>query len=406
MRIDEKDKICLWCGGGTHNNLDKEHIFPECIGGKERLPLEYVCKKCNQEFSDLDESLKREHPAMLDAYQVDKGIIGKQRGQKDKARKEKERTHIRGKGAAASTEIKRHLDDSGQEITELVDTNYIVTSESFVRSLHKCLANILCDHYGPCHVRENYPELLNFVRNGGDIRPWSYAVSYPRPFGRALISEPTIITDTLLTDDSGKEHAIVSFIHTSGVWIVGSSPFLLNRSLIEETSNLVSKELACSYVKDPTSKNPPRKLTNCFGFDRPQPLNDREIIGEVGFLWMVQEIEGVPDDDFLFLLTRCGLCGQTNPTGFTFPRSLIYSGDTNNTTQYNHNTWNQYTDDDLKKLGLKIEFWDAKNLEKHRKQGISIPQENDIKNTKIVDCQCRCINCNNLIMFNSNDCFI
>ena len=391
---ENSNPFCLWCGKNTSENTDREHIFPEAIGGKNKLPAEFVCKQCNHELHFLDEALKREHPAMLDAFQVDRNIKGKIRNKKDKIRKEKERTNISGKFEANSINITR--DNNGN--INYLNASHIVTSEYYVRSLHKCVANILCNSYGSDYVRKNYPKLLYFVQNGGDVRPWSYAVSYPNLFIRPLISEPRVVNRCSIKVNN-KTLEVISFIHTSGIWIVGSSPFLLNPSLIEKFSDSIIKEIA--QKKEPTSK---KAITDFFGFEWDK--EKRNYIGELKFLWAVKEISGKPNDDFLYLLTRCKVCGQTNPTGIVLPRDIIYRGDVNNAIHYSQNTWNHYTINDLVKLGLRIEKWDDESLNKYTNQGISIPIKNDVRKREIIDCKRQCINCGNWLNFSASDCFI
>ncbi|NQE45799.1 hypothetical protein C5S31_07245 [ANME-1 cluster archaeon GoMg2] len=334
---------------------------------------------------------------MMDSYQVDGGIKSKKasgKAAKEKiARRIKERTDIHGIGEASSTRISR----SGGGVN-LLNANYEITSEKFVRSLHKCIANILCDLYGSIYVRKNYRELLYFVQNGGDVRPWSYAVSYPAPFIRPLISEPRVVNRCLIKINN-KSHEIISFIHTSGIWIVGSSPHLLNPNLIGKISDSIITELASQ--KEHISKKP---MTGFFGFEWNK--EKRSTIGKLKFLWVVKEIEGKPNDDFLYLLTRCKVCGQINPTGIVLPREIIYHGNVNNAISYSKNTWNHYIMDDLVKLGFRIERWGDKNLKKYIDQGISIPIENEVKKMRISNCKINCIGCNNLIKFSSDDCFI
>lgn len=103
--------ICLWCGEKTSGvkKIDgREHIFPEAIGGKKTLYVGAVCENCNnKKLSFLDNALKKEHPAMMDSYQVDDGIKGKKasgKNAKEKiARRIKEKTDIQGIGEASST---------------------------------------------------------------------------------------------------------------------------------------------------------------------------------------------------------------------------------------------------------------------------------------------------------------
>lgn len=386
--------ICLWCGEDTTGDKTREHIFPECIGGKKTLPIGYVCNNCNNLFSHrIDRALLKEHSGMMDAYQVDPGIERKGKRKKDIERYKNEKVSIQGVGKASSTRISRE----GNTINFL-NAKFEVKSVDFVRSLHKCIANILCDSYAPQYVRKNYPKLLYFVLNGGDVRPWSYAISFPNPIIRPLISEPQIIIG-LKSEKNNKTYEIYSFIHTSGIWIVGSAPYILCPDLINKFSDLIVLKLAKN--KDPKSNKP---VTDSFGFEWNK--NNRVHLGKLKFLWIVKEIEGRPNDDLLYLLTKCKICGQTTPTGIVLPRDIIYKGNVNKVIYYSKNTWNRYTLEDLIKLGLKIEKWDDKNLKRYMSQGISIPIENDVRKMMIKNCETNCLNCNNMIKFNADDCFI
>jgi len=385
--------ICLWCGEDTKGDKTKEHIFPECIGGKKTLPIGYVCNKCNNFFSHhIDRALLKEHSGMMDAYQVDPGIKRKGKGKEKKEQYKRERISIQGVGDASSTRISRE----GNTINFL-DANFEVKSVDFLRSLHKCVANILCDSYGPLYVRKNYPELLEFVLKGGYAQPWSYAISFPTPVIRPLISEPQLLM-CLKLEKKNKTYEIYSFIHTSGIWIVGSAPYILCPDLINKLSESIVQKLENN--KDHKNEKP---ISDLFGF---KWNNNREYIGKLKFLWIVKEIEGKPNNDFLYLLTKCKICGQTTPTGIVLPREIMNKGNINKSIYNAKNTWNQYNIEDLKKLGLNLDNCNEKELKKYMNQGIRIPVENDVKKMNLHSCKTICINCNNMIEFNAEDCFI
>lgn len=387
-----KSNICLWCSKDTTEEKTKEHIFPECIGGIKTLPIGYVCNKCNNFFShSIDRALLKEHSGMMDAYQVDQGIKRKGKGKEKKVQYEKERILIQGVGAASSTNISRE-----ENTVNFLNANFEVKSENFLRSLHKCVANILCDIYGPTYVRNNYPELLKFVFAGGNAQPWGYAISFPHPADRLLISEPQLLMG-LKVEKNNRSHDIYSFIHTSGIWIVGSCPYIICPDLINKLSESIDHKLENdNYING-------KPISDYFGF---MWNNNREYIGRLKFLWIVKEIEGNPNNDILYLLTKCRICGQTVPTGMVLPRDIIYKGDINKSVYNQKNTWNQYNVEDLKKLGLNIDNWDEKQLKNYMNQGIRIPVENDVKKMNIHSCKTMCINCNSIIEFNAEDCFI
>ena len=276
---ENEESICLWCGKPTNvENSNREHIFPATIGGKETLPLGSVCKECNSKLGFLDEFLKYGHEAMMFAFQTDSGITGRIRGKSDRARKARERTEITGKGEAKDTRISR----KGSDMC-VTNASFTVKSEDFVRALHKCTANVLCNFYGVKFVRENYEDILKFVRDGGDVRPWSYAVSFPDPTKgkRPLISEPKHL---LFKSKSGNEN-VVSFIHTSGIWITGCQPFLLNPEVIETVSEFIAEKL--EHVKEPDTK---KSAIDFFGFNWDLSKN-RAVIGRLKFLWIVKEVD-------------------------------------------------------------------------------------------------------------------
>ncbi len=322
------------------------------------------------------------------AYQVD-SRVGHIRNSDDRVRKPKEKVEINGVGEATHTRISRKNSDEYWR-----NADFTVTSETFVRSLYKCTANILCDNYGSVTTKKNYECLLKFVKDGGDVRPWSYAVSFSNM--RPVTIEPNLL---LISPVNGENKNLVSFIHTSGIWLTGSQPFLLNPRVIEIASEMIARKLV-HYSKHSIE----RPVTECFGSN--WESNVRTSIGKLKFLWVVKEIEGKPNEEYLYLLTKCKVCGQTNPTGITLPREIIYTGNVNNAIYYSKNTWNRYSLDDLKKLGLEVERWDKKKLESYVNHGVSIPLENDVRKLEINDCKTICINCAEVIAFNAKDCFV
>ena len=212
--------------------------------------------------------MKYGHEAMMDAYQADFGIKGRIRNSDDKSRKEKERTYIEGKGDARYTKIRRNNSD-----VYFINASFDGKSENFARSLHKCTANILCSEYGPATTRKNYRDLLKFVYDGGDWGPWSYAVSFPNPFQRPLLSEPKFFIFSV------NDENVAGFLHTSGIWITGSQPFLLNPSIIEVVSQRILQKI--SLDNEPNSE----KAIECFGFNYNLSKN-AIIIGKLKFLWV------------------------------------------------------------------------------------------------------------------------
>jgi hypothetical protein len=269
-RTSDKTSICLWCGKSTfYRRVDEsaEHVIPVAIGGKKILPIGSVCRECNNQLGFLDDCLKYEHEAMMDAFQADYGIKGRIRNKDDRERKAKERIYIKGKGDAIDVKIGREGSD-----VHLINANFDCKSEKFVRSLHKCTANILCNTYGSELTRKSFPDLLRFVYYGGDWTPWSYAVSFSNPFQRPIISEPRPFTLSRNLED------IVGFSHSSGIWLTGSKPSLLTSRIVEEASDIISQKIRES------NKTNPEMAISSFGFNYSLSKNDL-VIGDLKFIW-------------------------------------------------------------------------------------------------------------------------
>lgn len=394
----DSSKVCLWCGentgeGGKEIEKKGEHIFPESIGGKTYLPKGSVCKECNNKLSKYDRALRYGHPAMMNAYQVDKGITGKKIRGKSSKKIERKENRIKEKNERIDGEG-GILIFNNPEKTErsFRNANFFGIKENFIRGLHKCIANILCNEINSTKAREYYPELIKFVKNGGDLRPWSYALSVPDLFKLPLISEPQLLTLAINENDMPE---VFSFIHTSGIWIVGAKPFALNPILIKNISDQITKNNDWNKVP----------LTNIYGSKFGIP-NKRSGIGKLNFYWVIKEIQGKPEKEFLYLLTKCPICGQTNPTGITKSRDLLFNGDRNNGVSYPQNSWNNYTKEDLMKFGFKLDKWDKENIKDFLSQPITIPKEKDVREMNIQNRKTNCINCGFLINYNAEDCYV
>lgn len=244
------------------------------MGGKKTLPIGSVCRDCNKRLSFLDRAFKYGDETMMMAYQTDLAITGRFRhrhdkGKTDRERKEAERTRIRGEGELRDTRIER----SGQDIN-LINAKMDGRSELFVRSLHKSVANVLCNLYGSVSTRDKYPDLIKFVNEGGSWQPWSYAVSIPFPWGIdrtiPLKSEPEQKIVSI------KNEILIVVLHTSGIWIIGSVPYQINPETIEITSALIAKEL--EIVIEPKSQ---KSVIEAFGMN----YNNEVSYGRLRFLW-------------------------------------------------------------------------------------------------------------------------
>ena len=392
----------MWCGKettGIKKEDGVEHIFPEAIGGIDTLPIGDVCKECNNELSKIDKALKIGSLAMMHAYQTDTRIKGKKTSDIERRqRRLKEKTHIEGISGA---QIKRNPQGHW---TEIRNGSFLRNTDSFSRALHKCIANVICYHEGSKFVRKNCKELLEFVKNGGDVRPWSCAVSYPYILNRALSVIPHAMKLLTIKNKNNEIVAlIVCFVHTSGIWLAGSQPFLLSKQKIEMLSDaLVNNTPEVKRVE----KKYDTKITDLFG--ETSIVGIKNFIGKLNFIWIIKEIEGTknPDDSF-YLLAKCKLCNQTNPTGIIISKKTVFKGDNSNRISYEKNSWNSYSKGDLIKDGVNIEKLDSGHISKYIKtQGISIPIKNDVKKMDFKRKRFNCINCGELNIFNAGDCFL
>ncbi len=234
--------ICLWSGKDTSKDTSREHIIPENIGGKRRLPKGYVSDEYNNKFSmSLDRAL-RYHPAFATSYQVHDHITGKKRTGKNSQRKGLHpKEHIE-KGDFKST-CKRNAENK-KEINSL-NPDYLQTDKSFIQGLYKCAANILASRYGVEHVRNEYMPLLEFVLTGRTHLAWSYATCFANPFFPGFEEE----FDIFEFRTNRKTHLICLILHASGIWAMAPEPNGLDYKKIERLSNHVFGILKRSKIR-------------------------------------------------------------------------------------------------------------------------------------------------------------
>jgi hypothetical protein len=88
------------------------------------------------------------------------------------------------------------------------------------------------------------------------VRPWTYAVSLTVSGLRTDEPSPLVFFPM----DGGNKN-LVSFIHTSGIWITGSQPYFLTPMLIEIATETIAKKIVHDY------KANQEKAINSFGVD-------------------------------------------------------------------------------------------------------------------------------------------
>ena len=104
---------CIWCNKETTSHksrrglktepvyANKEHIFPEGVGGKKNLEIGKVCEECNNRLGqEIDESLKTQNWMMMKQYQdsseilIKSGIQKRPSGKKGRTQEDKKRKRI------------------------------------------------------------------------------------------------------------------------------------------------------------------------------------------------------------------------------------------------------------------------------------------------------------------------
>ena len=399
---------CIWCDSETTTDkksltdsvkyANKEHIFPEAVGGIKCLEVGKVCKDCNERLgNNIDRFLKSENFMMLKQYQDSSEItgkpIGKKRSKLDRDRKIQEMTNLSGYGGGF--EIRRHNPNIINFISLPGGTGGdFIYNNKFSKALHKCAVNVLLEKYNYEFMKSNFSELIDFVNKNDneDYLKWSYGVCYANIFSKVHF-EPFCIHTIKIVDIP---RALV-LIFPSAMFIVCTSPNIVDSKLLE----LVSCNL-------PVMENWENKGFNYFdhfinGFE-----SSRKSFGEkVQFTLVKKEITGTrnPDDGF-YLLTNCKICGQTNPTGILINKELILNGNQNHTIGGNKNTWNKLSITDLSKKGLIVEKWDKESIQTLIDQGVNYPAENDVKKLNISNCKVQCINCFEWIEYDAKDCFL
>jgi len=142
---------CIWCDHETTSDksaatdkiryANKEHIFPEAVGGRKCLTQGLVCKQCNDDLGrDVDQYLKTSNMSMMYQYQIVDGLPGKSRGKEDRLRKVAQKAEIQHYDGASV--VKTTNDKSS---TSFLDSQFYMYDKAFSRAVHKCLLNTLLD---------------------------------------------------------------------------------------------------------------------------------------------------------------------------------------------------------------------------------------------------------------------
>ena len=402
---------CIWCEKETttdeklvNENLkyaNKEHIFPESVGGLKWLREGKVCKECNDRLgSKVDAYLKKSNFAFMVQYQqssiLQKKIIGKGRNKEDKIRKQSEIYKI--KGYNSDTEIERY-DDYNFSLTNLPSgsSGDLTYNDKFSKAIHKCALNVVYNEKGYEYLKTNFQELIDFINNSENqnYNDWAYGITYCDIISYPIHFEPF----SLKKMEKDGVISIVVLFFPCAICIVSLKPKLLNTTSFK----IVTKNLPRLEHFEKQGYNYFDHVNNDFNNSHRFSFGDK-----IKFYFIAKQIPGQHNpEDVFHLLTGCKFCGQTNSTGIFISKELILIGDQCNVIVGLKNSWNKYSVNDLKLKGFLVEKWNPESLKKHiENNGISYPIENDVKNLNLSNCEVTCINCKCLITYDAKDCFI
>ncbi len=405
---------CLWCNFETTKKKELqtetikyanlEHIFPECVGGKETLEQGKVCEDCNNRLGKTDEDLKRQNFMMMKQYQdsterlIDSGAqkrpVGKKgRNKEDKERKKSEMLEM--SGYSGGTTIKRNSENTNHiklinlPVGSAGDAAY---NTKFSKALHKCAINVLLDEKSYEYLNENYKDLIDFVNNPENTSydDWSYATCYAGFFSK-IHFEPFCLQKIEV------EGIVIAaaLIFPCAIFIVCTKPNILDVTLL----NIIGSNPP--ELKNWEESNFLEHFSNV-GFGR-----SRKTFGsKLQFTLIKKEIDGKPNpNDSFYLLTKCKTCGQTNPTGIMLDKKMVL-GKVSGLGSGSKNSWNYHLKEDLDILAPGIKFADSIVKDLETTYGINYPPENDVKKMNISNVKVNCINCRETITFDAKDCFV
>lgn len=400
---------CLWCEIKTTPNkklatdtlkyANKEHIFPESVGGINTLEIGMVCQDCNKRLGDeVDRFLKTENFMMLKQYQDSSMIlgkpIGKARNKKDKERKQREIFEL--KGYSGGFRIKRDDHNSNNiTLTNLPDGSNgdFKYNTKFSKALHKCAINVLLNTKDYDYMKENYNDLIDFVNNpkNDSYNDWSYAVCYSSMFSE-IHFEPFCLQKIEIKNII---HAVV-LIFPCAIFIVCTKPNIVDLELLEIVG-----------LKPPELENWKNSGFDYLNHFKQSMGNSRKTFGKkLKFTLLKNKIMGIPNPkDSFYLLNKCNVCGQINPTGILLKKENIL-GKINGLSSGDNNGWNYHSDEDLDILFPGIDLNNSSIRKTITNYGINYPIENDVKKLDIKDSKYQCINCKEKNSFNAIDCFI
>lgn len=362
---------CIWCDHETTTDesaatdkvryANKEHIFPDAVGGKRCLTQGLVCKQCNDDLGrDIDQYLKTSDISMMHQYQIVDGIPGKSRGQKDRLRKlaqKEEISHYTG-----DTTIKQSQETG---TTNFVNAGFYLYDEKFSRALHKCLMNSIIDMQELEVFPEELQALKNYVITGQrEESGWALGLAYANVFGRHDF-EP--ICTSLVSDSTGRLVAGV-LLFPSLLAVVGCFPNAITKEFLWITARHLYKkwqaELSAGSAWDVISYFKGNGFSEMSG--------RKSVHQKMHMIFVSKHKRGHPIPGKLQRLARCVYCGQVNPTGAEYEKLKILQ-QSNHNYGGSKNDWNVYEHEDMSLIfdAAYAQYYD-RHFQSYKRSGIQV----------------------------------
>jgi hypothetical protein len=337
---------CIWCDHETTSDestatdqvryANKEHIFPEAVGGKRCLPQGLVCKQCNDDLGkDVDQYLKVSDISMMHQYQIVDGIPGKSRGKEDRLRKLAQKEEIN--HYTSGTMIKRSQEESS---IDFVNAEFYLYDEKLSRALHKCLINSIVDMQKLEKLPEALQAIKNYVISGeGQETGWALGLAYANVF-RRYDFEP--FCDTLFLDAAGNVVAGV-LVFPSLLAIAGCAPNTITKEFLWINARKLYKT---KHQTQPSTEGA-LDLISYFKGHGFSEISDRKSVHQKMHMILVRNHKrGHPIPGKLQCLARCVYCGQVNSTGVVYEKAQILQ-QSNHNYGGSKNDWNAYEPEDM-----------------------------------------------------------